>query len=350
MIGSPMKSARDSFLKSPLPFSDSTAPPPPCTTCCCGIFRCLSTSFSNTPSPKSFHSSHLMSQGFLMLFRIVIFIYLFTVGFLMEWTPLGGRTWDEIYNSSPSRYSESTASNAPYAYLTNWGFCSVVVYFFFATYWSISNYSRRGAHHRQSTPNLDPKKGFAPLSVMTSNYASSRATTLHAVTWYFFTLAATVQPFIVVGFWGLVFPYDMECNYQCGTVHGAAWVCIYIELVVSKLTIDKSLLPWVVLYPATWLVSQLLWILVFDLKPDYEILPMDNWLSLFLSIGSMAFFCFAFFQAKWITEKRDKRWAFPGGVSGRDGPPASKYFSDGVLDSDDEGRHGLLIEEGTISF
>lgn len=290
-----------------------------------------------------------------MLWRITIFLYLFTVGFLMEWTPLGGRTWDEIYNSSPSRFSDSTNSNAPYAYLTNWGFCSVVIYFLLASYWSISNYSRRGASHsRQSTNKLGLKKGsdktFAPLSVITSNYASSRATTLHAVTWYFFTLAATVQPFIVVGFWGLVFPYQPECNYQCGTVHGAAWVCIYIELVVSKLTIDKCLLPLTVLYPATWLISQLLWILAFNLKPDYEILPMDNWLSLILSIGSMGFFCGAFFQAKWITEKRDKKFAFPGGVSGRDGPPASKYFSDGILDSDDEGRSGLLIEEGTISF
>ena len=79
---------------------------------------------------------------------------------------------------------------------------------------------------------------------------------------------------------------------------------------------------------------------------------MDNWASLFLSIGSFVFFLTSFFVAKAITVRRDRRWAFAGGVSGRGGPPASKYFTpEGVMDSDDEGRSGLLVEEGVaISF
>eukprot|EP00518_Triparma_eleuthera_P008508 CAMPEP_0182488986 /NCGR_PEP_ID=MMETSP1319-20130603/48681_1 /TAXON_ID=172717 /ORGANISM="Bolidomonas pacifica, Strain RCC208" /LENGTH=304 /DNA_ID=CAMNT_0024691111 /DNA_START=196 /DNA_END=1109 /DNA_ORIENTATION=+ len=304
-----------------------------------------------------------MNQGFLMSMRIIVTLYLFVVGFLMEWTPLGGRTWDEIYNSSPSRYSDDTTTgNAPQAYLTNWGFISVLVYFSLASFLSITNYTSQGvAEAREPKPASPPASNpaaangnnakFSPLSVMASSYVQSRPSTIHAVTWYFFTLAATVQPFIVLGFWVLVFPYSGECNYQCGTVHGAAFVCIYVELVVSKLTIDNSLLFLVLAYPSAWVTSQLIWIHLLDLQPDYQVLPMDNWASLFLSIGSFVFFLSSFFVAKAITARRDRRWAFAGGVSGRGGPPASKYFAEGVMDSDDEGRSGLLVEEGVaISF
>ncbi|GMH56810.1 hypothetical protein TrRE_jg12760 [Triparma retinervis] len=176
---------------------------------------------------------------------------------------------------------------------------------------------------------------------------------LYLPPFYLFSLAVTIQPFIVVGFWGLVFPYSSQCDYRCGTVHGAGFVLIYTELMLTKIVPSPSLLPLVICYPALWAVTQVAWIYT-DHKPDYEVLPMDNWASLALTLGSMAFFVATFYGAGRLCGWRDKRWGFPGGVSGRGGPPASKYFNDGGNNSgedEDVRRAGLLMEEeGTINF
>ena len=192
----------------------------------------------------------------------------------------------------------------------------------------------------------------SPFSITLTAPPPPRPTNFHALAFYLFSLAVTIQPFIVVGFWGLVFPYSKECDYRCGTVHGAGFVLIYVELLLTKIVPAAPLLPLVIGYPALWTVTQVAWIYT-DHKPDYEVLPMDNWMSLVLTLGSMVFFIASFYGAKRLCEWRDKRWGFPGGVSGRGGPPASKYFNDdGRSDSEGEDDKGavLLLEEGTINF
>ena len=280
--------------------------------------------------------------------RCIIFIYLFLIGFVFSWTgfPNGSisNTW-----SAPPRYSDDDdIPNMPVAYLTNWGFVSAMLYFMFAAFFSFRDYCCNKNEHDEAnlpTTELGYKRstetgGFVDLSAPLSHSLSSNRDKLspllpssdnspklqHYIGWYFFNLAMTLQPFIVVGFWGLVFPYSKECDYQCGTVHGAACACMYIELIISKLKLDVKILPLVILYPSLWVVSQIIWIFT-DHRPDYKVLPMDNISSYVLTAGSLVFFVGTFFFAKWVANKRDYKYSFPGGVSGRSGPPASYYFS-----------------------
>lgn len=162
---------------------------------------------------------------------------------------------------------------------------------------------------------------------MTRNYASTRPSTFHAFTWYVFALAAVMQPPIVIGFWALVYPFSRICDYRCGTVHGAGFVLTYIELIISKLPITNRLLPLILAYPITWTISQVIWIYTGH-KPDYTVLPMDNWASLFLTVSFLLSFLGAFYTAKVICRWRDRKWGFPNLFNGRGGPPASAYFGD----------------------
>lgn len=95
-------SLHGSFLATPLPHSNFKGGHPPCTKCCCGAFKCLWSIFQETPSTKYFVSSHLLSQGWLTIFRVVAFIYLFIVGFLLEWG-LGKEGWHFTWYSTPAR-------------------------------------------------------------------------------------------------------------------------------------------------------------------------------------------------------------------------------------------------------
>ncbi|GMI29529.1 hypothetical protein TeGR_g248 [Tetraparma gracilis] len=170
---------------------------------------------------------------------------------------------------------------------------------------------------------------FAPLSIIQASASNGDSPSFgNHLTAYFFALAAAVQPFIVVGFWGLVFPFDQQCDYRCATVHGLGFGLTYLDLLLNKLTISPKLLKLVILFPFTWLLTQVLWIYS-GYHPDYQVLPMDNWMSLVLSIGCMFMFCGNFYGARWLCNKRDAKWGFPGGLSGREGPPASAYFNGG---------------------
>jgi hypothetical protein len=254
------------------------------------------------------------------------------------WTGTGplGEGWDAVWNSTPDRFSDDwDASNIPPVYLTEWGFLSVVFYFCCALMQSILGYKARkqpanGASGSSNIPTSFSAKSsypFTPLSIIAGHDRSPPSVFDH-VTAYSFALAATIQPFIVLGFWGLVFPFSHQCNYRCATVHGGCFVLIYLDLLVNKITVDKSLLKLVILYPLVWLLTQIWWIYT-DHHPDYQILPMDNLLSLGLSIGCLCTFLVSFYVARWFCDKRDVKYGFPGGVSGREGPPASAYFNNG---------------------
>lgn len=195
------------------------------------------------------------------------------------------------------------------------------------------------APHSSNGAWLSPHKAL-PFSI---TLASPRPSTFHALVFYLFSLALTIQPFIVVGFWGLVFPYDQSCDYRCGTVHGAGFGLIYVELFLNKIVPSPDLLPLVIGYPALWVVTQVAWIYT-DHKPDYEVLPMDNWMSLVLTLGSVAFFVVSFYGAQRLCEWRDGKVGFPGGVSGRGGPPASTYFKDDDSDDGTEGEEPLIYD------
>eukprot|EP00520_Triparma_pacifica_P004857 CAMPEP_0118634464 /NCGR_PEP_ID=MMETSP0785-20121206/1559_1 /TAXON_ID=91992 /ORGANISM="Bolidomonas pacifica, Strain CCMP 1866" /LENGTH=277 /DNA_ID=CAMNT_0006525437 /DNA_START=285 /DNA_END=1114 /DNA_ORIENTATION=+ len=273
--------------------------------------------FRSTPPPANFYTSHVISQGWLLAFRAVIFVYFFIVGFLMEWG-LGPEGWSYTWNTTPSRFADDDVdgTNIPPAYLTNWGFCSVLAYFGAAMICSATNYKRRGGTNSPNPPTSpDSPQKTSPFSITLSSPPPPRPSTFHALTFYFFCLAVTIQPFIVVGYWALVFPYSLTCDYRCGTVHGAGFVLIYVELLLTKLVPDVKLLPIVIGYPAFWTVTQIIWIYT-DHKPDYEVLPMDDWLSLVLTLGSLVFFIATFYVAKRLCEWRDTKWGFPGGVSG----------------------------------
>jgi len=58
----------------------------------------------------------------------------------------GKEGWSYTWTTTPSRYADDDVdgTNIPPAYLTNWGFCAVWVYFLVATICSFSNYKRKG--------------------------------------------------------------------------------------------------------------------------------------------------------------------------------------------------------------
>ena len=125
-LQSPSKGARDSFLGTSLPTNTSAS-----SSCC----KCLASTFENTPSPNHFFTSHTLSRGWLLSFRLISALYLFTI-FVFTWTGLGplGEGWHAVWYSSPDRYSDDwEASNIPPVYLTNWGFLSSTVYFIAVT-------------------------------------------------------------------------------------------------------------------------------------------------------------------------------------------------------------------------
>ena len=321
MLQFPLKHARDSFLNDSLPTTLTYG------STCCG---CLQSTFEETSAPPTFYSSHLLSRGWLLTYRLTVFSYLLLIA-VFDWTGTGfgdGVGWDAIWNSSPSRHADDyTKSNIPPVYLTYWGFLATLCYFTAALVQSIKGYKKRPENGRKP-PHEPQKYHFAPLSIISAGNFQVPSFGDH-LTAYLFALSCAIQPFIVVGFWGLVFPFSLECDYKCATVHGGAFVFTYIDLLLNKITISKKLMPLVIAFPTIWLLTQIWWIYT-DHQPDYEVLPMDNWLSLGLSIGCLFLFYCNYRAAVFACGKRDQAWGFPGGVSGREGPPASAYFNGGV--------------------
>ena len=278
-------------------------PPTPCTRCCFGTRACsfLNRLFKNCPQSVDFVTSEVVSSDLLLCWRVVTATYMFVVGFLFEWGAYPYDDFKEIWSAPPRDATDDDIPNMPPAYLTNWGFLTVLVYFVLASYWSVLDRRRL----RSSALASHPSK--VSSSVVSSHLPVSA---LHCFTWYLFVLAATLQPFVVVGYWGLVYPSSLECDFRCATVHVLACVAIWIELLVSNLTVDADLLPLVILYPLLWTLSQIIWIYSGH-KPDYEVLPMDDWFSIGVSAGAMVFVGSTFFLVRYVARRRDRR-------SGRD--------------------------------
>tara|TARA_B110000305_G_scaffold49418_1_gene53239 strand:+ start:693 stop:1472 length:780 start_codon:yes stop_codon:yes gene_type:complete len=151
---------------------------------------------------------------------------------------------------------------------------------------------------------------------------SAHTSKLHLTTWYLFHLSTTIQPFIVLGFWTLVYPADQSCDFRCGTVHGVACILAYFDLVLGRLTYatcviskdnekkatshNKTMLACVLTYPVLWLASQFIWIYT-NHKADYAVLQLDDLLSVYLTAGCFSFFVFCFFLNGKLCELRDYR-------------------------------------------
>jgi hypothetical protein len=118
---------------------------------------------------------------------------------------------------------------------------------------------------------------------------------------------------------------------------------------MSKLTFQTKMLPLVLVIPLAWIISQLIWIYS-DHKPDYSVLPMDNWFSLALSIGTFVFMVITFYIMKWVTNKKagTAKFGAQGICQGGDhpaGPGGADYFSEEGV----EATMGSSREQG-VSF
>ena len=136
---------------------------------------------------------------------------------------------------------EYTADIPFFIYLTNWGFMSVFFYFTMLAF-----------HHiRQGTSHLlrsDSATDYAPIENFDQRYLPFSS--------FFYHLGLTLQPFVVLGYWALVFPAEGSCNASCLFLHGFLCVLMYMELMLTKLLFDKKLVWKVVAVPLSWLVLQ----------------------------------------------------------------------------------------------
>ena len=431
----------------------SVSPPP--SRCC----WCLSSAFVLPPSPHKFTQSHLLPLPLLRVFRRLSFLYLFVVGFAMEWagwpTPGLEKTWGRPPRYQPNATSNdddwTDAGNMPIAYLTNWGFMSTLSYFFLINVVGAVESRRRRRQlskggiaskggsagqksvafddseiydetlyiipNNQSQPHLnntsldlstssimsrtaddsllgDPYHGdpYHQQSLGKENRTKNKnkngpPTTLLLATWYFFHLTTTLQPFIVLGFWLLVYPVDESCDFRCYTVHGAACLLSYLDLFFGKLTFaetpvvtnngngngngigngigngngrftttngdftggfyydgrgggiktkrNTTMLLAVLVYPLLWLATQFAWIYT-DHKPDYTVLQLDDLLSVYLTFGCFLFFCACFFLNGKLCSWRDYRWGSLG----------HSYFINGKDDSMQSARELHIDTKG----
>jgi hypothetical protein len=230
MLHAPTRPARDSFAQATLP-SSSAGEPPPCSNACCCFpvaSRYIKGFFDDCPTASSFVTSSRVSGESILLFRIIVFTYLFICGFLFVWFPPPNELddeseWSKLWGTPSRDDTNDDVSNMPPAYLTNWGFVTVLIYFGLGCYLSIryqlaQQPSTANAPKRRefSSPGIDGLKASFLQPSKTSNL--DKPSLIHCITWYLWIVALTLQPFIVLGFWVLVYHDSGTCDYRCGTV------------------------------------------------------------------------------------------------------------------------------------
>jgi hypothetical protein len=172
-----------------------------------------------------------------------------------------------------------------FIYLTNWGFIPVLTYF-----------SVLSAHHA-----MQLAKGVEKKDLTLHNTAH-----YNAVTKFMFHLGLTLQPFVVLGYWTLVFPVDTSCDWKCSYMHGFAFCLMFSELLLTDLPFDKNFLKPIIGVPLTWLGLQTLWIHAFKQPACYDVLPMNNVASAVLCVGALLFFLGTFSASVKLAAMRDK--------------------------------------------
>jgi hypothetical protein len=124
---------------------------------------------------------------------------------------------------------------------------------------------------------------------------------------FLYQVAITLQPFVVVGYWGLVFPDQGTTSFNSVIRHGIAAIAIYAELLLGERPWKNELMKYVLLVPITWVVIQFYWVVCMKEEQAYEVLAMDDLKSLILTIFALGFFIASFKLGGRVTRYRDER-------------------------------------------
>ena len=118
---------------------------------------------------------------------------------------------------------------------------------------------------------------------------------------------ATLEPFIVIGFWALVYPDEHDCPFpSCYTVHGAGCACVLAELALNRVPVRRAHLPFVLSFVVLWVVSQVAWVFTGH-EPDYTVFTLRSWGSLVTAVGGFITLTLLFLAVERLARCRDER-------------------------------------------
>ena len=176
---------------------------------------------------------------------------------------------------------DAFSANPPVVFLTEWGFVAATGYFALAT--------------------------AASACVAASAAAADAERRWVSVGQYLFVLAATLEPFIVIGFWALVYPDEHDCPFpSCYTVHGAGCACVLAELALNQLPVRRAHLPFVLTFVVAWVVSQVAWVFTGH-EADYDVFTLRSWGSLAYGVGGLIVLTLLFLTVERLARCRDER-------------------------------------------
>ena len=176
---------------------------------------------------------------------------------------------------------DAFSANPPVVFLTEWGFVAATGYFALAT--------------------------AASACVAASAAAADAERRWVSVGQYLFVLSATLEPFIVIGFWALVWPDDRSCPFpSCYTVHGAGCACVLAELALNRVPVRRAHLPFVLSFVVLWVVSQVAWVFTGH-EPDYTVFTLRSWGSLVTAVGGFITLTLLFLAVERLARCRDER-------------------------------------------
>jgi hypothetical protein len=197
---------------------------------------------------------------------------------------------DGQHTPTLDRFGTSTKYPLPwYIYLTMWGFVPIVMIM------SASGveYLNRSIGCAES-PSGNVHQLY-PVGSKRDNFFQ-----------FLYQAAITLQPFIVVGFWGLVAP-NGNVTAVSVVLHGIAAIAIYAELLLGERPWKHELVKYIMLIPCLWIVIQFIWVIGMEKDQSYDVLGMDDIVSLILIIFALGFVFASFRLGGRVTRYRDER-------------------------------------------
>ena len=170
----------------------------------------------------------------------------------------------------------------PLVFLTNWGFFVMTLHFVIGL---------AGSFALWLAPSLE----------------KTRAPRLGSFVEAVFVVAVVLEPFIVVGFWALVFPFTGQCPFLgCCTMHVIGCCLLALDGALNRLELRTiPHLPCVFVYVVSWLATQFAWVYSHH-RPDYDVLTLKSWLSAVVVAGTWGFLVATFFGLQKLQRWRDR--------------------------------------------